>query len=346
MKTVLIAAGLALAITACGRAEPKQLNPESVIKGVNYVGMSVSDLDQSSDFYRSANLSEVDRSQLENSPAINALAGRDGVVANTRMLRSVNAQVRLMQFSDSPSFSSSQPVPVQGPGIAHICYQVAASTETYQSFLSKGAEAIGDPDLIQLSARNPVYYGYVKDLDGAVVEVEHVDIEKLNLPEPPENQYRVRHVSLATPDIDRLVEFYSVLLDQPNPRRVAGKNGIGNEKTDGVSGLEGSKIRMAWFQIRNLELEMFQYVSHPTEAPLSPRPVDAVGYNMIVFDVLDLDAATAKFIEAGGTIDTARETMDGGEIVFGRDPDGNIIGLQTAPADALVSSQNFSGNGT
>ena len=40
-----------------------------------------------------------------------------------------------------------------------------------------------------------------------------------------------------------------------------------------------------------------------------------------------------------------RAPLDGGEIIFGRDPDDNLIGLQTAPTDALVSSRNFKNNG-
>lgn len=343
---MLIGAVSLLCVTACNSAEPKQLNPASVVKGVNYVGMVVSDLDRAEAFYSAADYQVVEETQLTGSAALDRLAARSDVTADTRMLRSVNAQLRLMRFGNSSSLSSYDAVPVQGPGIAHVCYQVAQSTDTYQAFLDNGAEIIGDADLVQINPRNPVYYGYVKDIDGAVVEIEHVDVEKLNLPEPPTNLYRMRHVSLATPDIDRIVNFYSVLFDQPDPRRVGSKGGIGNEKTDSVSGLEGSKMRMAWFQVRNLELEIFQYVSHPTMPPETPRPVDAVGYNMIVLDVENLDAAIAKFLDAGGTIETDPETMDGGEIVFGRDPDGNIIGLQVAPADTVVSSQNFSGNGT
>ncbi|MEO1188553.1 MAG: VOC family protein, partial [Pseudomonadota bacterium] len=222
----------------------------------------------------------------------------------------------------------------------------AQSTNTYQNFLAGGAIAIGDPELVQLSFRNPVYYGYVEDLDGAVIEIEHVDVEKLNLPEPPQNQYRIRHVALASPDVERIAEFYSKFLDQPDPRRVGGSGGFGGARIDAVSGLEGSKIKMAWFQIRNLELEISQYVSHPTEVPATPRSIDATGYNVIVLDVEDLDAAQAKFTEAGGTIVTEPEAMDGGQIVFGRDPDGNLIGLQVAPAESVVSAKNFSGNGT
>ena len=213
-------------------------------------------------------------------------------------------------------------------------------------FLDNGGVHIGERDLIQINPRNPVYYGYLHDLDGAVIEVEEVDIAALKLETPPDNNYRIRHVSLATPNLKRLIAFYSVLFDEPDPRAYISDTGYAREGTDGVSGLPGSKLNMAWFQVRNLELEMFQYVSHPTELPKTPRPVDAIGYNMIVFDVDDINAAVTKLKDAGGTVVTEPQIMDGGSIVFGRDPDGNLLGFQNVPNDSVVSSQNFIGNGT
>ena len=335
----------ALGLMACGGSGPAEADLAPVIKGVNYVGVSVSDLDKSVEQHMAAtDLVETDRSMLQESAALDALAGREGVIADTRMLRTVNAQLRFMTFQGRQPSSQFSATPVQGPGIAHVCHQVAQDTETYQRYLAAGAKVIGAEELVQLSPRNPVYYAYVHDRDNIIVEVEHVDVTKLD--QTPANQYRLRHVSLATPDIDRLVGFYSVLLAEPKPRRIGGRKGLSGDRLDSVSGLPGSQVRMAWFQVRNLELEIFQYVSHPTEVSASPRPVDAIGYNMIVFDVDDLDKAAARLVEAGGTIETEAEEMDGGRIIFGRDPDGNILGLQAADATAVVSSQNFSGNGT
>ena len=90
---------------------------------------------------------------------------------------------------------------------------------------------------------------------------------------------------------------------------------------------------------------MFQFHSHPTKDLAKPRPIDAHGYNMIVFDVADMKLAREQFLRAGGKIVTEAGPMDGGQIMFGRDPDGNLIGLQTAPTNAMVSSRNFKNNG-
>ena len=66
---------------------------------------------------------------------------------------------------------------------------------------------------------------------------------------------------------------------------------------------------------------------------------------MIVFDVSDLAVARASLLAAGGEVVSEVAQMDAGEIFFGRDPDGNLLGFQVTSPDAVVSSQNFDGNG-
>lgn len=347
-KNLICLGAVLFLLTACGgRSAGEPVPPDSIITGVNYVGASVSDLDKTAELNSSSfDLQLVDQSEISENPIFDALAGRRGVSVKTKMLRGVNAQVLLMQFDSlSAEAQATKPMDVQGPGIAHICYQVNDKTQAYQKFLAGGAKHIGDKDLVHLNPQNPVYYAYARDFDGLISEIEHVDVEKLDLPTPPKNQYRIRHVSLATPDIDRLVDFYTAFLNQPGPRRVGQLMSVSGDRVDQVSGLRNSELEMAWFQIRNLELEIFQYHSHPTEDLKKPRPIDALGYNMIVFDVSDMSAARKRLIDAGGTIVSEPAPMDGGQIMFGRDPDGNLLGLQVVAKGSVFSSQNFKNNG-
>lgn len=349
MNKNLIGLGAAFLLAACGgRSAGEPVPPDSIIIGVNYIGASVSDLEKTAALYNGAvNLHPVDQSEISDNPLFDTLAGRTGVSAQTQMMRSANAQVRFMTFAKpSAEALATKHMDVQGPGIAHVCYQVDEKTRSYQKFLAGGAKHIGDKDMVHLNPQNPVYYAYARDFDGLISEIEHVDVEKLELISPPKHQHRIRHVSLATPDIDRLVDFYTAFLNQPGPRRAGQWMSISAEKVDKVSGLPGSELEMAWFQIRNLELEMFQYHSHPTEDLKEPRPVDALGYNMIVFDVSDMDAARKRLVDAGGTIVSEPAPMDGGQIMFGRDPDGNLLGLQAVAKGSVFSSQNFKDNGT
>lgn len=339
-NTAIIFATLAVVCLAgCSGSSSKDFSPKSdIINGVNYVGVSVSNLETSTKFYQTP----LDLEVVGDS-SISVSIGGKAYQAEARLLRSTNAQVRLMKFNTP---SDIPPVEVQGPGIAHVCYQVAKETDAYGKLLEAGASHIGNRDMVQLNPRNPVEYAYAKDLDDIIVEIEHIDIDALDLPAPPTNKYRIRHVSLATPDIDRLARFYSSLLDDPEPRRVGKLIAIGGDKVDAVSGLEGSKLKMAWFQTRNLELEMFQYASHPTSLPETLRPVNALGYNMIIFDVNNVEAIREKFEAAGGTLETDIMPIDDGAGFYGRDPDGNILGFVKSPSTSAYSSQNFSGNGT
>lgn len=348
MNKYLAVISATLLLAACGgRSAGEYVPPDTIITGVNFVGATVSDLEKTSELYASSvDLENVDQSEISDNSLFDKLMGRSGVVAQTQMMRSANAQVLFMQFNDrSPEARSTKAMDVQGPGIAHVCYQVDEKTQSYQKLLEAGAKHIGDKEMVQLNSSNPVYYAYARDRDGLISEVEHIDVAKLDLPAPPKNQYRIRHVSLATPDIDRLVDFYEAFLDQSGPRRAGQWMAISSEKVDKVSGLPGSEVEMAWFQIRNLELEIFQYHSHPTKDLEKPRPLDALGYNMIVFDVSDIEAARMRLTSAGGTIVSEPEAFEGGQIMFGRDPDGNLLGLQKAPKESVFSAQNFKDNG-
>lgn len=343
----LIIFGL-LTLAACSPSTSK-LPEDSVIKGVGWVGATVSDLERSQELYANAmDLQVIDDTSIIENATFDKLAGRDGVEVQTRLMRSVNMQIRFMNFAKPSAIAqSTSPMAVEGPGIMHVCYQVDQETQTYQKFLAGGATFLGEEEMQQLNARNPVLYAYSRDHDGLIAEIEHVDVAALELPKPPKNQHRIRHVSLATPDVDRLSKFYSVLLGQPEFRRFGNWSfmRMEGEKMDAVSGLKDGVAEAAWFQIRNLELEIFQFHSHPTDVPKTPRPIDALGYNMIVLDVSDLDAARKLFEKAGGTQVTEPTPMDGGQIIFGRDPDGNLIGLQFTPADSPLSSRNFKNNG-
>lgn len=349
VRTVLSSFAI-LSLTACGLAggTPEALEEDTVILGVNYVGITVTDLDAAEALYTEAVEAEtVNQDPIPMDGVFADLTGRSSGEVQTRLMRRTNSQFRLMQFPDRPAAVTDLPaVPVEGSGIAHICFQVADETDAYARFLAAGTAAIGDPELVQLRSSNPVRYGYVRDTDAIVTEIEQIDISKLDLPTPPKNLHRMRHVSFATPDLNRLKDFYSVFLGGQEPRHVGRMMKVSGDAIDRVSGLEGSKIEMAWLQLRNLELEIFQYHSHPTNIPDQPRPLDAVGYNMIVFHVSGIEAARARVLDAGGTVITEPSPLDGGTIQFARDPDGNLIGLQTLPEASVFSAANFPDNGT
>ena len=349
MKKLICTLSLCSLLLACSPQNHIPERPENaVIQGVNYIGKVVNDIDSTTEFYAKAvDLVTVEQKSLVNSPVMAALAGRDDVLIETRLLRSSNTQLRLMQFkSPSELAKATKTVPVNGPGFAHVAFQADATTQAYEKFLSQGAKPIGDPKMARLSSSSPVSYAYSKDIDNTTLEVEHVDIDLLDRKTPPKNKYRIRHVALATPDFDRIKDFYSILLEQDNPRVLGRFLKLSGDKVDAVSGLKDSKLRMGFFHIRNLELEIAQYFSHPTTSPTNTRPIDALGYNMIVFDVSDLTLAKQRLLTAGGTVETDIQQLDGGKIFFGRDPDKNLLGFQLLDSNSLYSAKNFANDGS
>ena len=345
-KKCLSALAAGLLLWGCGESRP-EFEEDSVILGVNYVGVSVADIEAAERYYLAAmGVKTVSDEPLVADNFLAPLLEGDDASAETRLIRSANAQLRLMAFANpSAHGQATAAVPVNGPGLAHVCFQAAQKTNIYRNALEAGAKPIGAKELVTLSSRNPVKYGYITDPLGIITEIEEVDVAALELPEPPKNDYRMRHVAFATPDLESMVQFYSAFLGGQKPRRIGNWFHLSGEAIDKVSGLKDAEIEMAWFQLRNLELEFGQYYSHPVKRPTKARPLDAPGYNMIVFDVSSIEKARKRLEDAGGTIVTPIGMLDDGRIVFGRDPDGNLIGLQELPASSIYSAKNFADNG-
>ncbi|MCK0127551.1 VOC family protein [Erythrobacter sp. F6033] len=346
----LAAAAAWLGYTVVKSATLREVEPDSVILGVNFVGLFVEDLDAAEAYYaNSVGTQAVEANDLLPEGFLSQFAkpqSSDSALGS-RLVRSSNAQLLLMGSTNRSDIGgATKAVPVNGTGIAHVCFQVARETDAHARMLAAGGKPLGVDDLVHLNPQNPVYYGYVADPQGIITEIEEVDVAALNLPEPPKNKYRIRHVSLATPDLDAMIAFYSAFLGGQEARHVGWLSLVSGENVDKVSGLDGSELEMAWFQIRNLELEIFQYHSH-TPSPLAqPRPLDAPGYNMIVLDVSSLDEARQRLMDAGGEIVSGPEGFASGEAIFGRDPDGNLLVLHKVADTSPFSAKNFANNGT
>ena len=341
-----------LTLNGCGFFKKEPTRPDNpVVMGISYIGITVKDIDAAQKLYTEvANLELVAEEELRESSILRQLSAGNVSNAKTALLAGVNAQLRFMQFDAAHSETSDtanafSPVPVNGPGIAHVCYQVNQSTGAYQGFLDAGSSYIGAKEMIQISSSNPVYYAYAHDPEGNVIEIEEVNVAELDLETPPEHDYRIRQVALSTIDMERTLSFYSVLFEEQHPRRMGTWIKLQGDKVDGITGFDDSKIEMAWFQSRNLELEIVQYHSHPPKGNASKRPINAPGYNMIMFEVASLNAVIQKLKLAGTEIVLQDQEFDGLPVVFARDPDGNLLGFQPSDASNPLSAAKFKNNG-
>lgn len=136
----------------------------------------------------------------------------------------------------------------------------------------------------------------------------------------------VHHVSITTPDIDRLVNFY---VEAFGFEKISGGGWqVGNARNDAIVGLRNSATRMAFLRAGNLLVEVFQYLE-PAGAPNEPeRPANNAGYTHICVDVVDIEAEYDRLVALGMTFHApVGEAVGGIRAMYGRDPDGNIVEL-------------------
>ena len=161
-----------------------------------------------------------------------------------------------------------------------------------------------------------------------------IEIEQLLLDNLPFD-HRMRHVAIASLDIDRTIAFYTAVLGKaPRERR----SNLVNKTLDVTANIDDLKLDVGWFQVGNLELEIWEYLNPAPIPAAEARPLEALGHNMIVFDVSDPAVALNRLEDAGGLRVAAPSAMDGGQIAFGRDPDGNLIGFFRPGSDGSAFS--------
>jgi catechol 2,3-dioxygenase-like lactoylglutathione lyase family enzyme len=277
--------------------------------------MSVTDLKASVEFY-----SQALGVRLQNTP--DTMQAEDGSLglstsSNSAVLAFPNGYLKLSEY-DRSDFSPPPVLPVKGPGITHVCYQSPTSEDIYQRLINGGATTVSRGEQPVHLLGQGVYYAYARDHDGIMYETEHLDHA------PFEGPIWLSHAALVSPDLDRLVEFYSLLLDAKPNRRTDRASG---PRFDEVAGYDNVMIRAAWFDIGNMILEMWQFVNPVTPQPQRPSAIEDVGYNKVAFEVSDLQKEYERLTALGVRfLSSPATSVDGWEACL-RDPDGNLISL-------------------
>lgn len=268
----------------------------SGLRGVHRVELVVGDPDAAAAFYG----------------AETTLAPVDGGAGRTKLLRGPNTHVEL-----HPATAAAAAItPVEGPGITHVCFQSPSEDGLFRRFIDRGATTVTRGGATVDLAGAGVTYGYARDMDGLMFEVEQLDRPHFDGP------FWIAHVAFATPDIDRLVDFYSALVGKGPYRRV---NKVMGPPVDEVTGLDGARMRAAWVDVGNMVLEFWQFISPPTPTTRIVRPDGSPGFGAVVFEVDDLDVAVERLSSLG-----IEASVDAAPGHFGRqasatDPDGNLL---------------------
>lgn len=298
-------------------SDSKELIP-STIKGMHHVGMAVSDVAKAVDFYQSTtSIARLDRDRLSGflpeSPEQSAV------------LKAPNGYLQLMQFEGAADITE---LPVEGPGITHLCFQSPVENALFNKFIEHKATSvsIAKPP-IDLGSQG-VRYGYARDADNIMFEVEQLD-------KPPfKGPIWLAHIALATPDLDRSVAFYRNLLGVETYRHA---NKVTGPRFDEVTGLNDVRIRVAWFNTGNMVLEIWQFITPKTQDPAAPLPFNKIGYNKFALEVGDLEAECQRLRTMGVELLNEPNEENGVTEVYARDPDGNLFSLLEINSDGVPS---------
>jgi catechol 2,3-dioxygenase-like lactoylglutathione lyase family enzyme len=133
------------------------------------------------------------------------------------------------------------------------------------------------------------------------------------------------HAALSTPDLDRCVAFYRDRLGC----EVAWEFGwpAGTAAADEITALKDSAARAVMLKLGGSFLEVFEFTSPPTRPATELRPVNAHGITHVAIEVKDLHGEYARLKAAGVHFHCEPKAQESGFVVYGRDPDGNVLEL-------------------
>ena len=107
----------------------------STIIGIHQIGMSVSDLKASLEFYTQGLGTSAERlTPAQHDNEVSAY----GASARSALLSFPNGYLKLSEY-DRTHLPLATVLPVKGPGITHVCYQSPTQENIYQRLMDSGA---------------------------------------------------------------------------------------------------------------------------------------------------------------------------------------------------------------
>jgi len=133
------------------------------------------------------------------------------------------------------------------------------------------------------------------------------------------------HAAISTPDLQRCIQFYTETIGG----QVAWEFGWdeGTPEADAFTGVKGSACRAAMLKVGDSFLEVFEFSSPSQESRTELRPVNLHGITHICLEVTDIQGEYERLKQAGMAFNTEPMSQDGSTLVYGRDPDGNVVEL-------------------
>jgi catechol 2,3-dioxygenase-like lactoylglutathione lyase family enzyme len=133
------------------------------------------------------------------------------------------------------------------------------------------------------------------------------------------------HAAISTPDFDRCVGFYKDVIGCEEAWSFEWPTGT--PEADEMTGLTDSAARAVMLKLGDTFLEVFEFSSPEAKTRDTVRPVCDHGITHVCLLVTDLHAEYERLNAAGMRFHSAPLTQDTGYVVYGRDPDGNVVEL-------------------
>lgn len=325
MKRILLATGAMLMLAGCAQTglDPApeiivEADQTSGVKGVRFIGLTVSDIDETLAFYQNAVPYRVVRRDLVSPQSLypEEFIASDTDEIDVALVHARNVFIQLVDFDpDAPSPPHIRPV--KGPGYTHICFISPAADSAFPKLRAAGLTMVTRGDEPVDLGGYGMRYAYGRDPNGAMIETEVADTPRRD------GGPWVGHIGTATPDADRMSEFYTAILGY-GPRRRG--EYADNPRIDQVVAYDKTSVRSSWFVSRNLEIEFWEYIKPRTPQRDGHAMLDTLGYNMIAFEVDDLDTERSRLADSVSFSEPIM-TPFGWQVATGLDPDGNIIAL-------------------
>lgn len=143
---------------------------------------------------------------------------------------------------------------------------------------------------------------------------------------------RYTHTNLVAKDWKKLAQFYIEVFNCKIKPPTRDLSGDWLDRLTGIKSahIEGVHLLLPGYNDRGPTLEIFQYNDSFEN---SHKKINSEGFTHIAFAVEDVEECLAKFKEKGGT--TVGEVVTGHvngvrtiHVVYGKDPEGNIIEIQ------------------
>ena len=304
------------------------LYAQNGIKGVYSVSLSVQNLEQSAAFYQKAiGFTEGSHFVINKKIKVESKSGIKHIDRKTATLQCPNGRIELIEFQGIGKQELSV-MPVQGPGITHICYQSSAENSIYKQAKINGATVVSR-GTTPVNRGYGIQYAYIRDANNIMFETEQFDKVPFN------EAMWIGHVALVSPNMDKIIDFYTKLLGRKPQNRLDKIKS--STKLDDIANIDSLKLNAAWFKTPNMLLEIWQFDNPPTTPPQYVPSFSKIGYQKITFEVENLDSLYQSLSKTGLLFLSKPVKNKGVKEVMLCDPDGNLLSLIELPALSPLS---------